>query len=118
MNNLQHFSAESAKSFSDIAAKRRNEKIVKLANKYIGAISNQYESKIKKELSNNPRCTEVQIGLGFTQPKKGDFDDVEKIVHDHFSKLGFNVILMKGKKCDCCFNFICNHNQTIAVIRW
>ena len=119
MNDLSKFSAEGAVSFSDIAAKRHENNLNKEAIKIIDFVSKRYEKIIKKEVSKNHRCREVAIGLGYFHKIVGDdFFDIDKIIREHFRVLGFRSRLVKGKKCDCWLNVVCNHNQFYLHLSW
>lgn len=120
MNDLQSFSAEAAQTFSDLAAKKREEELVKKANSLIAKINGKYEKAIKKELSRKPTSKGVKIGLGyFGIPKKNDFYDINKKIRNHYESLGFHVSLERSNdSCDCIFDFICNHNQLYVHMSW
>ena len=119
MNDLSKFSAEGAVSFSDIAAKRRKAELNKEAIEIINFVSKRYEKIIKKEVSKNYKCREVQIGLGyFHKLLDKEFFKVDEIIREHFRVLGFGTRLVRGQKCDCWFNIVCNYNQFYLCLSW
>lgn len=115
-DNSMKFSSDAAKAYAERIAEKEEKLAVKTANRLIKYIEARYEKKIKKVLDNGSNESSVNIVLPcFTKIVN---KTVITLVESHFSELGFDGRIIKGNKCGCPFDFLCNYDWLQFKLTW
>ena len=120
MNNITKFSSSLAQSYAESMKAKIQKLADKKANRIIAYIEARYTKEIRKAIKKNVECKQIKISLPYflVNDKGSTFRQIERVVKEHFNKLGFTVSINNNCFCDCAIDFICNRYKAKVYINW